>query len=358
MQTLREFYIKNERHISSGALLFGFIIDSITLTRIDLLFTNLILFAYLFTAGISIVFINAYREEKIKGWFFDKIAFVVPLFLQFAFGGLFSGFIIFYSRSGTLITSWLFIGILLILLIGNEFFKKHYIRLVFQINIFFITLFSFFIFYVPVVLGKMGALVFLLSGGLSLLGIWLFVLLLKSITPIFAKRNKSFIRGGIFFTFILINILYFTNVIPPIPLSLKSAGIYHKVERIDGNYFAEQERKTWYEIFTRQKTINIAIGKPIYFYSAVFAPIKLDTRIYHRWEYFDTKKNIWIETDRISFNIFGGRDGGYRGYSVKNNIKGGLWRVDVITNRGQLLGRTEFKIKNNTNSGLDLKSLQ
>jgi len=358
MQSLKEFYTKNERHISSGALLFGFIIDNLTLTRIDLLLSNLILFSYLFTASISIIFINAYKNESLKGWVADKIAFVAPLLLQFAFGGLFSGFIIFYSRSGTLSTSWLFIVILAVLLIGNEFFKKQYIRLVFQVNILFIALFLFLIFYVPVIVGKMGAWIFLLSGVLSFLGIWLFVQLLKNITPFFVKRSNSFIRIGIISTFIFINILYFTNIIPPIPLSLKDAGIYHKVERIDGNYFAEEEKKTWYEIFIKRNTINIAIGKPIYFYSAVFAPIKLDTKIFHRWEYFDTKKNIWIETDRISFNIFGGRDGGYRGYSIKNNIREGLWRVDVMTNRGQILGRTEFRVKNNANSGLDLKSLQ
>ena len=44
-------------------------------------------------------------------------------------------------------------------------------------------------------------------------------------------------------------------------------------------------------------------------------------------------------------SIFGGRDGGYHTYSIKGNIIPGLWRVDIETERGQIIGREEFKIE-------------
>jgi len=48
--------------------------------------------------------------------------------------------------------------------------------------------------------------------------------------------------------------------------------------------------------------------------------------------------------DTVRFDIVGGRDGGYRGYSFKKNLKPGDWRVDVITETDQLLGRKKFTL--------------
>ena len=40
----------------------------------------------------------------------------------------------------------------------------------------------------------------------------------------------------------------------------------------------------------------------------------------------------------------GGRDGGYRGYSVKGNPQAGDWRVDIETIDGRLVGRIRFTV--------------
>jgi hypothetical protein len=54
--------------------------------------------------------------------------------------------------------------------------------------------------------------------------------------------------------------------------------------------------------------------------------------------------NGWKQTDQIAFQIFGGREGGYRGYTVKHGVKPGEWRVEVQTFRGQTLGRIDFTV--------------
>lgn len=82
----------------------------------------------------------------------------------------------------------------------------------------------------------------------------------------------------------------------------------------------------------------------MYIYSAVFAPTDLNTQIFHRWQYFDEIKKKWIIQNDIPFPITGGRDEGYRGYSFKDGIFPGEWRVDVVTARGQIVGRINVTV--------------
>jgi hypothetical protein len=56
----------------------------------------------------------------------------------------------------------------------------------------------------------------------------------------------------------------------------------------------------------------------------------------------------WVSVTRITFPIRGGRDGGYRGFSVKENLFEGRWRVDVKTERNQIIGRMKFNIEPKT----------
>jgi len=345
IKKIREFIKKYERFASPMALFVGFVFDNFTLTRIDLWFDNLILFSYLMIAGVGIALVQLYENSVFKGFLIKKTAPLLPLLIQFAFGGLFSGYFIFYSRSASLTASWFFILLLLALLIGNEFFRKHYRGLVFQISIFYFALFSFTIFYIPVIVGKMGAWIFLLSGLLSLMIITAILLSLARIMPEGFRKKGHLIKLSIGSIFILINILYFTNIIPPIPLSLKDAGIYHFVGRTEsGNYVIRSEVKKWYEFDIGSKKFRHARGGSAYVYTAVFAPTDLNTNILHKWQYYDDKKQEWVVVSEIEYSIIGGRDGGYRGYSFKERITEGKWRVDVVTKRGQLLGRVPFEV--------------
>src|SRR3989338_4457057 len=161
-QKLKDFIHKHEKYFSPGAMLLGFIIDSLTLTRADVWLDNLILLSYLLLAGISILLLNAYAAGRLQK--LGRLIVLLPLAMQFAFGGLFSGFVVLYSRSASLMASWPFIGIIAALMIGNEYFRNRYRRLVFQIGIYFLAIFSYFIFAVPVLLNSIGPLIFIVSG--------------------------------------------------------------------------------------------------------------------------------------------------------------------------------------------------
>ena len=345
-EKIKNFYTSHERHLSSLALLVGFVVDNFTLQRIDLWFENLVLFSYLGVAGLGIVSVNLYESGRIRGRVVEKLMPLLPLVIQFAFGGLFSGYFIFYSRSASLAGSWIFIIFLGVLLVGNELFKTRYLRFGFQIAIFYIALFSFTIFYIPILVGSIGVWVFLLSGLVSIGLMGAFLYFIYKIIPWRVQQGAKqlvVIIGG---AYIAINAMYFTNVIPPIPLSLKNAGIYHLVERIDNGYVVRQERVEWYQFYKKYKpTYHRFQNEPVYFFSSVFSPTDLDTKIVHRWAYYNEANKEWVESSNISYDIVGGRDGGYRGYSLKENIFPGRWRVDVMTPRGQLLGRYDFVIK-------------
>jgi hypothetical protein len=341
------FYEKYERHLSSLALVAGFIFDNLTLQRIDLLFENVSILSYLVFSGGSIVLLNYYKEFPPLRKMTLKIQSFLPFLIQFAFGGLFSAFFIFYTRSAALSSSWPFMLVLLFLLIGNEFFKEYYQKIAFQTSIYFVAVFSFFIFFVPVILKTMGALVFVLSGIVSVFVIYLFTRLLSKVVPRSYLESKMALRNSLLSIFVVINILYFTNLIPPIPLALKSSGVYYAVERVAESYQVIGEEKAWYESlpFFSSKKISWRSGMPLYVFSSVFAPTNLNTKIIHDWQYRDQAAGKWVSTSKITFPIRGGRGGGYRGFSTKSSLFIGEWRVDVKTGRGQVIGRVRFDIE-------------
>jgi hypothetical protein len=341
-QGFGEWYEKYERAISLAAFFGGFILDSLTLSRIDRFFDIFVLFFWLIVAGILIIALNIFQKR------FVRHTSVLLFIIQIAFGALFSGFTVIYMRSGSLAASFPFLALVAFLFVGNEFFRKRYLRLAFQMSILFTALFFLMIFYVPILLGQMGAGIFLLSGAVSLVIIFIFVSSVYAFLPKDVEENKIALAKSIGGVFLVVNILYFTNSIPPIPLSLKDAGPYHSLTKSpagkDIQYILGGEHTRWLDFFKPHKEIHIMYGDPVYFYSAVFAPTKLSTGIAHDWQYYDTEAGKWVESGTFSFGITGGRDSGYRGYSVKSNVEPGLWRVDVVTDRRQVIGRTKFMV--------------
>jgi hypothetical protein len=334
-------------HWLTVAFLLGFIVDNLTLTRVDQIFDNAILFAYVALAMLSIFLLYAAIAERFSERVNQFLRLRAPLLMQYAFGGLLSGMLIFYGRSSSWSDSWPFILIIIGVIIGNETIKDRAQRLVYNLVIFFVGLVSYAALIVPVLLGKMGPWIFILSGLMSLLIMYGFLQLLERVVPNFMhlqKRSLVFIIGLVYVAF---NVLYFTNVIPPIPLSLKTLGVYHNVMRYeDGTYALTYEKPAWWEWYrVSDKEFHPQPGDNIYCYASVFAPSRLETKIFHRWEEYDPTTDTWREHGRFSYAIQGGRDDGYRGYTMISNFRPGTWRCTVETERGQVVGREEFEVE-------------
>lgn len=343
----KSFLTRHEKRLSSSAFVLGFIWDSLTLTRVDRLFDNIVLLSYLVIAFASIILLNAHGARNFQNSLARRGVSFAEFLLPFAFGGLFSGFLIFYSKSGPVLSSAPFLLFLSVLFLGNEFFRRHYERLIFQMSVFFVTLFSYVALVIPILLGRIGGMVFLLSGAVTLVLFWCALKVLSLVALEEVRKSRYFLWTIVVSVFVAFNFLYFNNMIPPIPLSLKEIGIYHEVERTrDGEYRLTFEKAPWYAwgrqtslVFHREK------NEPIYVFSSVFAPTRLDTEVLHRWQYFDEQKDEWVDSTVVGFPISGGRQEGFRGYSKKEMILSGKWRVDVETLRGQIIGRILFTVK-------------
>lgn len=337
------------RYISPLSLVAGFIADNLFLTRrVDLLLTNALLFFYLVIGALGIALINLIQSGRLRRPFFLTILPLLPVVAQFAFGGLFSAFLSLYSRSAALPVSWIFIVVLVFFMFGNERFAHFYARFPVQVSMYFTVLFSFLIFFLPVVFRAIGPWMFVFSGAVSLGVITLFLMMLKLLVPEIVKREQTTVARTIAAAFIVFNVLYFAGAIPPLPLALKNAGVYHSIVRNSGgDYTLSGEPLPWYESFLPYNTtLHVMPGESAYVYSAVFAPSGLSTVILHQWQRYDEALKAWVTTDTLRFSINGGRDGGYRGYSIKTGITPGAWRVNVITQYGQLIGQISFTVVN------------
>jgi len=116
--TSKNWVEKNDKYLSPAFFIAGFILDNLTLTRIDMFFDNAILFGYLSLVAFSIIMMRAVKREGIVKY--------LPFVLQFAFGGLFSGYVIFYTKSASLASSWIFLFLLYGLFLGNERLRHYY----------------------------------------------------------------------------------------------------------------------------------------------------------------------------------------------------------------------------------------
>jgi len=345
-QRVKNFREKYQQYIMPIAIVAGFLLDAITLNRIDQVFDNAVFIVHLLIVGTLVVFLfskNTKLGEKLK---VSKRENLFNTIVVFSFGALFSGFIIFYGRSGSLTSSWPFILLLAGLMLGTEIRRDYYKKIVFQISFLYLALFTYLIFFLPVVIAQVGVGVFIASGIISLVVIIFFLRLLKKIDKKHFIENISAIRKRIILIYLIFNFLYFTNIIPPVPLSIKFKSVYHNIEVVGDNlYQGTYEEAPWYNILSkRSRTIHKQETEPVFVFASVFAPARLRTSIYHSWQYYDEKEVKWVKTDRIKIPITGGRVDGFRGFSTKKNLFTGKWKVVIETERGQRLGQVRFTI--------------
>ncbi len=332
-------------HFLTLGFVFGFIVDNITLNRVDQFFDNAILATYVVLAMLSMLLLYAGAADKLPEWLNSKARRFAPFVMQYAFGGLLSGMLIFYGRSGAWAASWPYLAIIILAIYGNETIKDRSTRLLYNLAILFIGLFSYVVLVVPVVTKLMGPWIFIGSGFIALMVMYGFMRILNRIIPRFIELQQRAIILSLGLVYVGFNFLYFSNMIPPIPLSLKEAGIYHFVAKFENEtYQVKYEKGPWWQFWKQSdSTIHPRPGESVFCYAEVFAPTSFAINIVHVWEFYDPDAG-WTERARISYPIAGGSDGGYRGYSLVNNYQNGTWRCSVETERGQVIGRETFTI--------------
>jgi len=326
----------------------GVLWDVLTLRRIDHAVDNFILGAYLVLLGGCIVLAALRMVQRLPARPF--LATIEPFSIsgvQFFMGGLFSAYVVYFTRSASMTASAVFLVILIVVLVANEFLWRDSINLPLMLGLYFLATFCFFTFFLPILAGSMSHLLFVGGGLLSLALVGGLALLLDrwNVFESTAQLVRVFAVMGALFA--VMNIAYVQNWIPPVPLSMQAGNVYHDVSVTPEGYELTYESPAWYQVWKRSSTpFAYAEGDRVYFFAAIFAPTSLETGVVHHWQRRvpGDDNPTWQTTDRIPYTVQGGRLQGYRGYTFKNNITPGDWRVDVRTDGGRILGRVHFEV--------------
>lgn len=340
---LKSIVKKYEKFFIPGLLLAGVVLDFLTFRTLQIQTTLTILTVYATLAALCILYTNIYdgKTPAPTSTILQYLRLGAPLVVQFTFGALLSMSMIFYWYSGSISVSWPILITAIILMASNEVFRHFLMRPIPQLSLFAFIVFSLCIIAFPFLTNSLEPWTFLASGAVSLFVMLVMIaILIRKAPQIFAIRTR--LTFAILTVIGVMNALYFSNIIPPIPLSIREAGVYHNVERLNGEYILTGEPESFFQSLLPGQTIHRKANERVYVYTSIFAPINLSTQIFHRWERYDEATKTWSTTDRLSFTITGGRDAGYRGYSYKSRLSEGKWRVAIETSRGQTLGHVPF----------------
>jgi hypothetical protein len=158
--------------------------------------------------------------------------------------------------------------------------------------------------------------------------------------PVIALKELLKILGGTLAAFI---IMYFTGMIPPVPLALKDMALFHELKKENGQYLFSYTRPPW-KIWQKGDQHFVARpGDRIHLFIRVFSPGGLSEKLFVRWELEGT--GGWIPQDLIPIEISGGREEGFRGFTIKQNYSPGEWRVKIQTQDNRELGRLYFTVE-------------
>lgn len=339
------FAAANERKLGAALFAFGFLTDFLTFGLLPVGVVIWLFAGYLALALVSALGAYAFATVPESASFMRRAAKVAfPLALQYAFGGLLSGLTVFYTAHSVVAASWPFLFFLALVYIGNEYFRMHKHLLVFQATLLFFTLYAVSVFALPVFMGILGAPVFIGSTVLALAVFAAFLFALSRIDRPRLIKERRLIGTAVAGIVVVVSGCYFTGVIPPIPLAMRHGAVYQELVKVPGGYRALGEApQAWWNPFPSK--VRLAEGAPLYAYSAVAAPVAFASTVVHRWERKVEGKG-WVTESRIAFPITGGREDGYRGYSVKDALAPGAWRVSVETPDGLVIGRIRFDIEN------------
>jgi hypothetical protein len=344
--SIKHFTDRYERFIMPGTMVLGFLLDVITFKSIEVETAFLILGVHMMLVTVVILYINIYdtKSSEMRGRLSKYLRVLSPFILQFSFGALLSSSLIFYSFSSALTVSWPLLGILAVLMVANEIYKQYYLQPTVQISVYYLTLFSTISIVLPFLFASVSPWIFVISGVLSIILVYGYIRLLIRWVPDISTKTKVFARS-VLAIYVIMNIFYFTNIVPPVPLNVRDGGVYHQVSRVGGEYNIVAEKESFLRRVVPGITMHTRPGDRLYVYIAIYAPTELDTDIVHDWQYHDDEIGEWVSVSKPRYSIVGGRRDGYRGYSFSSGMREGRWRVYAETVRGQVIGKVSFRVK-------------
>jgi hypothetical protein len=320
----------------------GFIFDALLLHRIDDPLMLIHQAVYLVLSGFLIAWDMFCEEGKgeIPRWI-SKVWSYREGILHFLLGTLLNVYTIFYFKSGSLMSSLSFLLLLALLLFLNEARPSRIPKHMLRNALFCLCLISYLNIIVSIAVGSIGAWVF----GLALIAAYgvhaMYVRYLSKRLELPKIRREiqiPFLAIGLVYS-----LLYVLKVLPPVPLSVKHMGIYREISKEGDSYKLGYARPDWKFWESGDQTFSARPGDKIYCFVQVFSPTRFKGNLFVRWQHHNPESG-WQSWDAIPLNVVGGREDGFRGYTVKTNYTPGDWRVSIETADGREVGRLGLNI--------------
>ena len=306
----------------------GFVWDALTLGRTIKSIDLFLLLGYL--TGAAAILVALGRGVTFRG------SQYLNAVLQFFFGGIFSALFIFYFLSSSGIAEYLVVIGLAALLIGNEFLQSRYSELTLSWTFFTTSAAMFLNFAFAHLFRSISTFWFYLGTLVALL----MVLILRHVS----RSEAASVVPSVAVAALML-VLHLFNVIPPVPLVKKEMLIAHSVQRRGGEYVAMVEppgRRFWR---SSSVVFRWSEGDRVYCFTSVFVPSGIRTTIRHRWLVYDEEEGEWRDAGVVPFTIAGGRETGYRGYTYKQRVTPGRWRVIAESESGAAIGIIDFRVR-------------
>jgi hypothetical protein len=326
----------------------GFLFDVVLLHRIDS--TPLLIHqgTYLVLSSALIFWdhrIHVAGKEP-TGVIVGKLAGIRLWVMHFFLGTLLNAFMVFYFRASSGILSFLFLVVLAVIIVGNELPQFRSKGPIVRVMLLSFAVTSFLAYLVPVLWGSLGIWQYPLAvvvGSGATYGLWrLFTRFTKDPTWTF----KRAVAPGLAMQATLL-LLYIVNVIPPVPLSLKSIDIYASVTSLRDetgvHYTLEYQKAPMWKFWREQDTTFVApTGAKAFAFVKIFAPTKFHDQVRFAWEYDDPKSGWTARGTPYATSLSGGNEEGYRTFAYSTMSKPGQYRVRVLTVDGREIGRKTF----------------
>lgn len=328
------------------AFLGGFAFDAATLRRPDQPLDLALLGAYLLLLMGVVVLEQRLALGRPAPASLRARAAWVHTAAQFLLGALLSATVVLYARSGGLDRTLGFVAGLLGLMLLVEYAEARLRAEVPRVLLFALAAFFYALLVVPIVRQDLGSRLHLLGGaGMAAGALALVVTALVHADGPVTELRRRVRRMGLAWSGVLavLAALELTRVLPPVPLAVVEAAVVRDIRSAGGEVTLRYAEPPWTAPWRRdERTMLWQQGAPVWLFTAVFAPTGLETGIVHVWE--RGAPDGWLETDRIPYPMRGGRDGGYRGYTRKQHLQAGRWRVRVETTGGRELLRVPFEL--------------
>ena len=275
--------------------------------------------------------------------------------LHFLLGGLLSPYTLFYFKSASGLTAFLFLAVVFSVLVINELPRFRALGPVARVGLYSFCLTSYFAYLLPVVRGYYSGALFFQAAGLAVAVMGTLTVGVHGWSRDWGRTLRRVLVPALAVQALLLG-LYGARAIPPVPLSALSSGLYHGVEVVKGDkgkeYRLLRERGGWRFWRWGGQDFHAAPGDRVYFFASIFAPATFlprfsgdkGTPLTVRWSYDDPQKG-WTQYHASALYLGqGGRERGYRTYAYVTAPRSGDWRVSLETEDGREVSRLSFTV--------------